>query len=155
MTTRPHPDAFAQPLRGGAAGREGELAVRVAVRIQEDILAARHAARDAARLVGLGTVDETRLATAVSELARNALRYAGAGECRILARTNALAVTVAVEVEDHGPGIDDVAAALTPGFSTGGGLGLGLPAVQRLMDEISFDTRPGGTLVRASMVRRP
>ncbi|WP_082470523.1 MULTISPECIES: anti-sigma regulatory factor [unclassified Methylobacterium] len=120
---------------------------------QEDILIARQAGRDAARNIGLGTVDQTRLATVISELARNALRYAGGGQCRITTQVAVLTRTIVLEIEDRGPGIDNVTAALTPGFSTGGGLGLGMSAVLRLMDDMIVETRPGRTMIRAQMVR--
>jgi serine/threonine-protein kinase RsbT len=126
----------------------------VDIRAQDDILRARQASRGAAAAIGFGTVDQTRLATVVSELTRNALIYAGGGACRVLTRLTALERSIVIEVEDSGPGIANVAGALTRGYSTGGGLGLGLAAVHKLMDDLTIETCPGHTLVRAGMTRR-
>ncbi|MFE1602369.1 ATP-binding protein [Methylobacterium sp. ID0610] len=153
MTTLTPPDGQARSPAGGA-GLRGALAARVMIRRQDDILTARQAGREAARGLGLGTADQTRLATAISELVRNALRYAGGGQCRIFTHTTGSEQAILIEVEDDGPGIDNVAAALMPGYSTGGSLGLGLPAVQKLMDDVSFETRPGFTRITARMARR-
>ena len=153
MTNHPR---FERPGAPPAAGGDmpASALVIVEVRAQEDIIAARQAGRDAARAVGLGTVDQTRLAPVISELTRTALRYAGGGQCRIVTRVTALTRTIVLEIEDRGPGIDNVTAALTPGYSTGGGLGLGMSAVLKLMDDKSVETRPGHTLIRTQMVRR-
>ncbi|MCJ2069377.1 ATP-binding protein [Methylobacterium sp. J-030] len=124
------------------------------IRIQDDILRARQASRTAASAIGFTTVDQTRLATVVSELTRNALVYAGGGVCRVLTRLTVQERSVMIEVEDQGPGIADVTGALTRGFSTGRGLGLGLAAVRKLMDDLVIETCPGRTLVRTGMTRR-
>jgi serine/threonine-protein kinase RsbT len=124
-----------------------ESAVPIARR--EDILTARRTVRAAARAVGLGTVDEARVVTIVSELAKNACIHAQGGEARIGTRRLADRNQILVEVEDAGPGILDVSAALTVGFSTNGGQGLGLPAVNRLTKSLTIDTRPGKTVVAA------
>jgi serine/threonine-protein kinase RsbT len=131
---------------------------RVAVSIagQNDILKARTAGRDRARALGFSTVDQTRLATAISELARNALAYGGGGVCAISSSANPDgSQTIRVVVEDHGPGIGDLALAFKPGFSTGGGLGLGLPGVRRLMDDLVIESAPGRTIVETTMSRGP
>ncbi|KQT69066.1 MULTISPECIES: anti-sigma regulatory factor [unclassified Aureimonas] len=127
----------------------------VAILAQSDVIAARHAGRELARALGFGTVDQTRLATAISELARNTLQHAGTGLCTIHEEAAPGAQTlIRVVVSDEGPGIADVAAALQPGFSTGNGLGLGLPAVQRLTDQLTIDSRPGRTVIEITMGRR-
>lgn len=141
MTNFPQPD-------------QSEVPRLVLVERSEDILSARQGCREAAQNIGLGTLDQTRLATAISELARNALRYGGGGICRIFADETEEASFLRIEMEDHGPGIGDVIAAMEPGYSTGGGYGLGLPAVKKLMDTISIESRPGFTLVAAEMRRR-
>jgi serine/threonine-protein kinase RsbT len=131
------------------------LEASVPIADQNDIIRARGAGREVARTLGFSTVDQTRLATAISELARNALVYAQGGLCIISAsRTEDGRRTITVTVSDHGPGIADVGLALQPGFSSGGGLGQGLPAVRRLMDHIGIDSRPGCTVIEARMSRR-
>ncbi|MCW6511564.1 ATP-binding protein [Lichenifustis flavocetrariae] len=128
----------------------------VTIKEQTDILHARSAGREVARQLGFGTVDQTRLATAISEMARNALNYGKGGTCTIVTEKGQDGrLTIRVLVEDHGPGIADVALALKPGFSSGGGLGQGLPAVRRLMDHLEIDSQPGRTTVVATMSRRP
>ena len=122
----------------------------IPIRDSTDILQARHRARELAAALRLGSADQTRLATAVSELTRNVLQYAGEGVCRIINASNHHHVSIQVVVEDHGPGIPDIELAMRDGYSTGGGLGCGLPGVQRLMDEFDIDSAPGrGTRVRA------
>jgi serine/threonine-protein kinase RsbT len=97
--------------------------------------------------------DETpsrMIATAVSELVRNILKYAGSGECRLRPIEGPGRCGIEIEVSDHGPGILDIDAAMTDRVSTGGTLGLGLPGVKRLMDEFSLESAPGkGTRVTA------
>ncbi|MCW2272895.1 anti-sigma regulatory factor [Rhodoblastus acidophilus] len=124
-----------------------ETAVRIVRR--EDILTARKTVRAAARALGLATVDEARIVTIMSELAKNACIHAGAGEARVGVRSLPDRDQILVEVEDAGPGIPDVSAALSVGFSTNGGHGLGLPAVNRLAKSLIIDTRPGKTVVAA------
>jgi serine/threonine-protein kinase RsbT len=127
----------------------------VTITDQTDILRARSAGKEVGRALGFSTVDQTRLATAISELARNALNYAKGGVCTIVgSKTEDGKKTIRVVVSDKGPGIADVAMALQPGFSSGGGLGQGLPAVRRLMDRLSIDSRPGQTVVEATMARQ-
>lgn len=122
--------------------------------VQEDIVRARQTGRDLARAEGLSTADQTRLATVISELTRNVLLYAGTGTCEILTDRVDGFLSITVVVSDAGPGIPDIANAMTPGFSTGNGLGAGLPGVKRLMDSFVIDSQPGGTRVEASMKRR-
>jgi len=138
---------------GGSAGVR-RLLSRIPIVRQEDILHARQAGRDIASDVGFGTVDQTRIATVISELARNALRYADRGECRTSTVEHDNATEVWLELEHAGPGIANIELALTPGYSTGGGFGLGLPAVRNLMDSIAIESQRGRTLVTARMERR-
>jgi serine/threonine-protein kinase RsbT len=121
----------------------------VPIRRRMDILAARKTVRETARALGLGTVDEARIVTIMSELAKNAFSHAGSGEARIGKRSLPDRDQIVVEVEDAGPGIPDVSAALSVGFSTNGGHGLGLPAVNRLARSLTIDTQPGRTVVTA------
>jgi serine/threonine-protein kinase RsbT len=136
------------------AGMSAELQSAVTIATEQDIIRARQAGRELAQTYGFGTVDQTRLATAISELVRNVIRYAGTGECRIFTETSPTLRTIHLAVSDEGPGIPDIKLAMEPGYSACGGLGLGLPAVRRLMDRMSIESRPGHTLVTASMCRR-
>ena len=148
--------ALATRSRGATMRSLNEtMQANVAIAEQNDILRARSAGRDVARSLGFSTVDQTRLATAISELARNALNYAQGGQCTISTSVQGDGRrTIRVVVEDQGPGIADVALALRPGFSSGGGFGQGLPAVRRLMDELTIDSAPGHTAVVTTMSRR-
>lgn len=122
--------------------------VRVVVARDADIVLARQAGRALADGLGFSLTDLTAIATAISEVARNITSYAGQGEIIIGVDRTARRSALVVEALDHGPGIADVAAALEDGYSTGNGLGLGLPGARRLMDELEIDSEPGrGTRV--------
>ena len=122
--------------------------VRVVVAHDADIVLARQAGRTLADGLGFSLTDLTAIATAISEVARNITSYAGQGEIIIGVDRTARRSALVVEALDHGPGIADVAAALEDGYSTGNGLGLGLPGARRLMDELEIDSEPGrGTRV--------
>jgi serine/threonine-protein kinase RsbT len=125
---------------------------------ESDIVAARQRAREAARALGFGVVDQSRIATAVSELARNVVRYATDHRGEALIRelpSSRRGVGLEIVVRDDGPGIADVEQALRAGFSTGRGLGMGLPGARRLMDEMEIDSAPGqGTTVTIRKWRR-
>ena len=112
---------------------------------------------EAARVAGecgLRIDASSRVATSVSELARNILKYAQTGTIEIRSVERAQGVGVQIVSRDNGPGIDDVERALADHVSSGGTLGLGLPGVRRLMDEFELDTEPGrGTTVRATLWR--
>lgn len=127
--------------------------ITVTIRTQTDIVEARRHGRDLAARLGLSAVDQTRLATAISELARNALQYAAGGICEIEDCSDALHIRIALRVTDSGPGIADVSAALLDGYSTGGGLGAGLSGTRRLMSHFSIQSQPGQTRVEAALVR--
>ena len=100
--------------------------------------------------MGFEETSSRMIATAVSELVRNVLKYAGSGECRLRPVIGTGIRGVEVEVTDHGPGIPDCEAAMQDHFSSSGTLGMGLPGVQRLMDEFSLESTPGkGTRVTA------
>ena len=120
----------------------------VSVATERDIMRARGLAREAAVRLGFGLTDVTRVVTATSELARNVFVHGKGGivRCR---RVEAVGrVGVELVFIDQGPGIEDLDTALTPGFSTSGGLGRGLSGSRRLMDEMTVDTSPGsGTTV--------
>jgi serine/threonine-protein kinase RsbT len=129
----------------------------VPVRSEDDIVTARSAARDLARRLGFGMVDQSRVATAVSELTRNVVRYATGSRGDVYIRPASAGPRTGVEivVEDEGPGIADLEMALQEGTTTGRGLGMGLPGTRRLMDEMEIDTRAGqGTTITIRKWRR-
>jgi serine/threonine-protein kinase RsbT len=122
---------------------------RLLIRSDDDVVAARREARELAASIGFESTDLTLLATAISEVARNITAYAGEGEI-VLSVNNSGGGRAGIRVvaRDQGPGIEDVELALRDGYSTGDGLGLGLPGARRLVDEFDIDTRPGqGTVV--------
>ena len=127
--------------------------VMVALREEFDIVTARGAGREMARQLGFGSADQTRLATAISELTRNVIQYAGGGVCLIRDESDARRSRIEVVVEDHGPGIPDLEKAMEYGFSTGGGLGAGLPGAKRLAHEFEIESEPGRTRVTIGMNR--
>ena len=118
------------------------------IRSQEDIVRVRKATRENAIAQGFSLVDQTKLVTAASELARNTLDYGNGGEVEITRMLDGTRKGLRLMFSDQGPGIDDVAKALTDGYSTGGGLGLGLSGARRLSNDFSIDSAPGkGTRV--------
>lgn len=120
----------------------------IAVKMSNDIVTARQAGRELAEKLGFSLTDRTMISTAISEVARNITSYAGSGEVRLLVDERDGRRALVVQAQDQGPGIIDVARAMEDGYSTGLGLGLGLPGAQRLMDGLTVDSAPGhGTLV--------
>lgn len=113
----------------------------VAVREEVDIVHVRQAARDVAVSAGFSLVEQTKLVTAASELARNTLKHGGGGMARISLEKDAGRMALRLVFRDEGPGIADTEQALTDGYSSAGGLGLGLSGARRLADE--FDLRTG------------
>jgi serine/threonine-protein kinase RsbT len=110
----------------------------------DDVVRARQLVRTLAQRCKLSLVDQTKLVTAASELARNTLVYGGGGVLRIgLVRRDGRTGVSAI-FDDSGPGIPDVDQALTDGWTSGGGLGLGLSGARRLVDEFTLDTEVGG-----------
>jgi serine/threonine-protein kinase RsbT len=126
-----------------------DAAERIAIESDADVVTARQRARALAIGVEMPSTDQTLLATAISEIARNITTYAVRGEVVIdLVRDENGRRGVRVIARDEGPGIDDLERALTDGYTTGGGLGLGLPGARRLVDEFDIQTTPGeGTTV--------
>lgn len=123
--------------------------VQILVTCDKDVVTARQQGRTAARAAGFSESEATLVATAISELARNIVSYAHRGTVTI-ARLNGHkgAAGLKIVASDAGPGIADVAQALRDGYSSSGGLGLGLPGVRRLMDEFDIASLPGsGTTV--------
>jgi serine/threonine-protein kinase RsbT len=132
-----------------------EHAGEVRITSEGDIVTARKVVRDAAVALGFGVTDVTRIVTAASELTRNVFRYAGSGTmywCKVSAGAS---VGIELRFEDQGPGIPDVERAMEMGYTTSGGLGLGLPGVKRLMDEMEIESAVGkGTRVIVKKWRR-
>ncbi len=124
--------------------------VRVAIRSDDDILSARQQGRELGTRLGFGPSDLALIATAISELARNLLLYAKNGNIICWPIEKEPKKGIVIQAEDEGPGIPDVEAVLKDGYSSSGGLGLGLPGVRRMMDEFAIVSRKGhGTTVTA------
>jgi serine/threonine-protein kinase RsbT len=122
--------------------------VRVSISSESDIVTARRQAREMAARLGFSETDQTLVATAISEVARNIVLYAGRGGVVIDLVSRPHGHGLRVSATDSGPGIADVDRAMEDGFSTGNSLGLGLPGARRLMDEFTLTSRPGeGTQV--------
>jgi len=122
------------------------------VQSSEDVVTVRQRVRCWALQEGFGLVDQTKLVTAASELARNTLAYGGGGSVLIEALNNGSHLGLKVTFEDRGPGIEDIEMALTDGYTTGSGLGLGLGGARRLSNEFDIASRPGGG-TRVTIVR--
>jgi serine/threonine-protein kinase RsbT len=118
----------------------------------EDVVAVRQAVRQRAVDLGFNLVDQTKIVTAASELARNTLQYGGGGTLRIEEILNGTRRGIRLVFEDNGPGIPNIELAMKDGYTTGNGLGLGLSGAKRLSSEFSIQSRPGeGT--RVTIVR--
>jgi serine/threonine-protein kinase RsbT len=126
-----------------------DAAERIAIESDADVVTARQRARALAVELDMPSTDQTLLATAISEIARNITTYAERGDVVIdVVRDGRGRRGVRVVARDEGPGIEDLERALTDGYTTGGGLGLGLPGARRLVDEFEIDSTPGqGTTV--------
>ncbi|PKH11666.1 MULTISPECIES: anti-sigma regulatory factor [Planococcaceae] len=123
----------------------------VEIQTEWDIVAARQLGRNVAKELGFGTVDQARITTAISELARNIYLYAGQGRIEIQRLTENGINGILIIAADSGPGIPDIRKVMEDGFSTSGGLGAGLPGVKRLMDDFKIETTLGeGTDIRAT-----
>jgi serine/threonine-protein kinase RsbT len=120
-----------------------------------DIVSARQKGRELAAKAGFSEGDQTVIAAAISEIARNILMYAKRGEVSLTLASHDDRVGVIIIARDQGPGITDIPRALQDGYSTSGGLGLGLPGARRLMDEFEIQSRAGkGTTITMKKWRR-
>ena len=120
-----------------------------------DIVKARKVVRDAATAIGFGITDVTRIVTAASELTRNIYQYAGSGVMRWRLLEQGSREGLELVFEDHGPGIPNIEKAMEMGYTTGGGLGLGLPGAKRLMDELIIQSVVGkGTTIETKKWRK-
>ena len=123
---------------------QGEITIKT----EGDIVAARRSVREAAMQAGFTATDVTRIVTAASELARNVFKYAGEGIMRWRGLEAGANPGLELQFVDHGPGIADINMAMQEGYSTSKGLGLGLPGVKRLMDEMEIQSAVGhGTTI--------
>ena len=118
------------------------------LRSSDDIVRVRRIVREWAVSLGFSLVDQTKVVTAASELARNVIDYGGGGDFRIESLNNDARRGLRLTFSDQGPGIVDMEQAMKDGFTTGGGLGLGLGGAKRLVNEFLIDSKPGrGTTV--------
>ena len=125
---------------------EGDIVVNI--QNSDDIVAARSAGHQLAFDLGFSLTDVTMIATAISEIARNITSYAGRGVIRVTVADRDGRKALVVRAEDYGPGIADIDRAMEDGYSTGRGLGMGLPGARRLMDRLIVDSTLGrGTVV--------
>lgn len=113
------------------------------IRTDEDLVRVRHSVREAAVTIGMRLVEQTKLVTAASELSRNALEHGGGGKAQLQVVEDGTRRGVRLVVEDDGPGIPDLAKALTDGYTSGAGMGLGLGGARRLVDEFELWSEPG------------
>lgn len=114
----------------------------VPIRAEPDVVTVRRRVREVSAQLGLNLVDQTKIITAASELARNTIIYGGGGTMQVQT-LNGPRVGLRLTFEDHGPGIPDIELALRDGFTTGSGLGLGLGGSKRLVNEFDIVSRPG------------
>jgi serine/threonine-protein kinase RsbT len=122
------------------------------IRVSDDVVLVRQAVRKKSIALGFGLVEQTKVVTASSELARNTLDHGGGGNARLEIVENGTRSGLRITFEDQGPGIPDIKLALTDGYSTGNGMGLGLSGSKRLSDEFELWSKPGeGT--RVSILR--
>ena len=125
-----------------------ERKLELALRSGEDVVRLRQAVRESALAVGFSLVDQTKIVTAASELGRNTIQYGGGGRVEISTVSHGARRGVRLEFVDQGPGIADLKLAMQDGYTTGGGLGLGLSGAKRLSDEFEIESSPGkGTRV--------
>src|SRR5215210_5609304 len=133
-------------MSGSAVDHRGLAALDI--RSEQDVVLARRRARQVAEILGLDVQDQSRLATAVSEVARNAFEYAGSGTVEFLLDGSSTPDMVLVRVRDHGPGISDLDAVLGGSFESPAGAGLGIVGARRLTDHFEISSSPAeGTTV--------
>jgi len=113
------------------------------IHIEQDVVLARQLTRKLAQECGMRLIDLTKLVTAVSELARNTMVYGGGGDMDWQILDENSRVGLRLTFRDEGPGIPDIKLAMTDGWTSGSGLGLGLTGAKRLVDEFELDTAPG------------
>ena len=140
-----HPGAKSPP-------RDIRVEAKITIKAVEDIVEARQKGRALAQELGFSMTQSTLVATAISELARNIVLYAKTGEIVLSRVSTDQHVGLIITAQDKGPGIANIQHALMSGYSSSGGLGLGLPGVRQMVDEFDIKSRPGeGTQVMALM----
>ena len=144
-------------ISGGATASKMPVDCRrLEIASDKDVVSARQLGRELAAELGFSPGDQTVIAAAISEIARNILMYARRGEVSFQPVDDSNRSGITVTARDEGPGIPDVSRALQDGYSTSGGLGLGLPGAKRLMDEFDVVTAAGrGTTVTMTKLKRP
>ncbi|KAF0096397.1 MAG: anti-sigma regulatory factor [Puniceicoccaceae bacterium 5H] len=126
----------------------GNEHLQLSISTEPDVVYVRQAVRKLASEIGFSLIDQTKLVTAASELARNALIYGGGGMATIEKKQQGTRTGVCLTIQDQGPGIENIEKALEDGYSTGSGLGLGLGGARRLSNEFEVKSAPGeGTTV--------
>ncbi|MGJ9382728.1 ATP-binding protein [Salipaludibacillus neizhouensis] len=132
-----------------------QVQTHVDIHSEWGIVAARQAGRKLAREIGFGSVDQARITTAISELARNIYLYANKGQIQIEEATSAGKRGIKIIATDQGPGIKEIRRVMEDGFTTSGGLGAGLPGVKRLMDDFDIDSelKVGTTITAIKWLR--
>lgn len=155
MTEKPPSLAFGSggmSPGGKNSPRDVRVEARVTIKAVEDIVEARQKGRALAQELGFSMTQSTLVATAISELARNIVLYAKTGEIILSRVSTDHHVGLIITAVDKGPGIANIQHALMSGYSSSGGLGLGLPGVRQMVDEFDIKSRPGeGTQVTALM----
>jgi serine/threonine-protein kinase RsbT len=128
-----------------------ELLEEIGIATEFDIVKARQSVRQYAKDAGMGIVDQTRITTAVSELFRNMFMYAGGGIVRIQKGSYNTHQAIIITCMDEGPGIDNLELAMQDGYTSGQGMGYGLPGAKRLVDDFAIESKTGlGTSVRVA-----
>lgn len=118
------------------------------LKTDEDVVRLRKHVRDNLLSLGFSLIEQTKMVTAASELARNTLKYGGGGEAQLISLSDIDRRGLKLNFVDQGPGIADINLALTDGYTSGGGLGLGLSGAKKLADEFELNSQPGhGTTV--------
>jgi serine/threonine-protein kinase RsbT len=120
-----------------------EIDGKLRIASASDIVAVRKSVREVAAVMGFDVVRSTRIVTAAAELARNIIHYAGSGELTWKSVAHEGRKGLRLEFLDHGPGIADISQAMAPGYSSSGGLGMGLPGAKRLADEMIVQSEAG------------
>ncbi len=126
----------------------------IAIKATQDIVIARQKGRALAQRYAFSKSEQTRFATAISELTRNVLTYAIAGQCSFTVTCTNKKDTILARIMDNGPGISDLELALQDGYSGGKGLGLGLPGAKRLVHTFAISSSPGLTIIDISICRQ-
>lgn len=121
----------------------GRNEITVLIKVDADIVTARQEGRALANQIGFSGSEQVLIATAISEAARNIIQYARSGEIILTRIQNSDKVGIEIVARDQGPGIKDIRRVMEDGYSSSGGLGLGLPGIKRLMSEMDIQSTPG------------